>query len=182
MALPFDETNPVRKTYFINASEKATDATDDAGKVPQLESDGLLSPRFTKFSGAKITGTQQIDQSVQTQLNFSVEAFDSDNFADLGTNDSIFTIPRDGYYKIQLNAYIASPAAAFTSLVIRLNNSTTLAIASTGDNSSSGQRYPGGSVSTIVFLEKDDVIDFTGSSNTSTPTWTIEAIIESLGA
>lgn len=43
MAAPFDDVNPVRKTYFINESEKAVDPADDEGKVPQLERAGHLS-------------------------------------------------------------------------------------------------------------------------------------------
>jgi len=49
MALPFNESAPVRKTYFINDSERSVDPADDAGKVPQLEANGLLSKRFSQF-------------------------------------------------------------------------------------------------------------------------------------
>lgn len=47
MALPFDETNPVRKTYFIDESERdVVTPANDAGKVPQLSSDGKLDGSF----------------------------------------------------------------------------------------------------------------------------------------
>ncbi len=46
MAEPFNDTDRVRKTYFINESEKSVDPTDDEGKVVQLENDGKLSPEF----------------------------------------------------------------------------------------------------------------------------------------
>lgn len=48
MAAPFDDVNPVRKTYFLNESEKSATPTDDQGKVPQLEENGHLS---TKLGG-----------------------------------------------------------------------------------------------------------------------------------
>lgn len=47
MAEPFNNTDPVRDTYFINESERNTgDPSQDEGKVPQLESNGKLSNEF----------------------------------------------------------------------------------------------------------------------------------------
>lgn len=57
MAEPFNETDPVRKTYFINESERdeATPANDE-GKVPQLEEDGQLHPHFTRSGLTLLAG------------------------------------------------------------------------------------------------------------------------------
>lgn len=56
MAEPFNDTDVVRKTYFINASERAGDPADDEGKVAQLEEDGKLSPIFTRNGGIFLAG------------------------------------------------------------------------------------------------------------------------------
>ena len=48
MAEPFNNIDTVRKTYFINESERSVDPADDAGKVPQLEADGKISGKFLR--------------------------------------------------------------------------------------------------------------------------------------
>ncbi|MBA4307001.1 MAG: hypothetical protein C0429_09730 [Sphingopyxis sp.] len=49
MAEPFNETDVVRKTYFKQIAERSVDPTDDAGHVPQLETDGYLSKEWVRF-------------------------------------------------------------------------------------------------------------------------------------
>lgn len=49
MAEPFNNVDTVRKTYFINESERdAITPANDAGKLPQLESDGKISEEFLR--------------------------------------------------------------------------------------------------------------------------------------
>lgn len=50
MAAPFDDINAVRKTYFINESERSVDPADDAGKLVQLEANGKISKEFLSLS------------------------------------------------------------------------------------------------------------------------------------
>lgn len=51
MAEPFNDTDPVRKTYFIDETERDNATPEnDAGKVPQLGSTGLISPAFISSS------------------------------------------------------------------------------------------------------------------------------------
>lgn len=49
MALPFDNVNPVRETYFKQIAERSIDPADDAGHLPQLEEDGYLSTEWLRY-------------------------------------------------------------------------------------------------------------------------------------
>ncbi len=69
MAEPFNETDVVRKTYFINESERDTvTPANDAGKVPQLEVDGKLSGGFlttpTEHTSFPVSVTTKVGQSI----------------------------------------------------------------------------------------------------------------------
>lgn len=50
MAEPFNEIDPVRKTFFIDETERSVDPADDAGFVPQLGLDGFISTDFIRYA------------------------------------------------------------------------------------------------------------------------------------
>ncbi|MGR3504906.1 MAG: hypothetical protein ACU0B7_03435 [Paracoccaceae bacterium] len=68
MANPFNESDPVRKTYFINESERSVDPADDVGKVVQLEADGKIDGSFLRASKIEkftSSGTWTKDEGLQ---------------------------------------------------------------------------------------------------------------------
>lgn len=71
MALPFNDIDPVRKTYFINESERSVDPADDAGKVVQLEGDGFVSEAFINFERSILQNSSPSVESSQTTIQSS---------------------------------------------------------------------------------------------------------------
>lgn len=81
MAEPFNDTDAVRKSYFINDSERSVDPTEDEGKLVQLESDGRFSTAFVKRWDLISTTTLASDAA-------------SVSFTDLSDYQEIFLIAR----------------------------------------------------------------------------------------
>lgn len=78
----------------------ADNTTGDIGAGDTL--DFLASVFPPQFSGAYVykSSTQVVSTQVETPIIFQVELYDTDNYADLASDNDALVIPRDGYYVI----------------------------------------------------------------------------------
>ena len=97
MANPFNTDQNVRETYFIDESEKdTTTPANDVGKVPQLESDGMLSHLFVDLSPSITDGTSK---SITTDGNTAVLCIVSCKVQNGGSTSDTATLKYDGIVK-----------------------------------------------------------------------------------
>lgn len=130
MAGPFAQPDSnIDASIFINkAAANATPANDE-GRVPILEADGKLHPFFNGFRGAKAIQNASTATSSSFALHpFQAEKFDTDGYHDNVTNNSRMTIPSGLAGKYLIGATVDQNAARDTTMYLRLNGSTIIAV------------------------------------------------------
>lgn len=105
------------------------------GEVPTLQGDGTLAfaAASTAFCGVRATKTaaQSIPNATWTGVTFPTEAFDSDAFHDLVTNNGRLTVPtgKGGYYQLSALIDFAGSVGGSTRGVRMKKNGTVLVLA-----------------------------------------------------
>lgn len=100
---------------------------DDAGAETLISGGSIPS-----YQGARVSDPAGADQDIAatttTAVTFDTEDFDSDGFADLGTNNTRLTIPSGlgGLYLIGGNVLFASSTETYVLIEVRKNGTTAI--------------------------------------------------------
>lgn len=151
MAAPFNEIDPVRKTYFINESERSVDPADDVGKVPQLEENGELSPMFipnaseTIQSGVGFDGSSAPKPVGITSAGFAVPSSavgsPTNNFVGFVTQDYSAPFPTylsAGQVNSAASGSVTANAGVDRVMIVFVAEDTTTNVSAVSWNSISG--------------------------------------------